>query len=143
MAKQKETPVGSNIVTYRDGSMVWFGVDLDQRGTQTKNSQGFNQDGTPKNPQEMVASTRAFTVVPNTEDGERVMIHFTRPMEKKVAITQKRRARAEAELDEEETQASADAAKVKKLAKKAGLSLPELAELLKENSIEDLVELLS
>ena len=131
MAKAKEVLVGNNIRTYRDGNIVWFGVDLSEEGIQTENSKTLGRDGKPKNPREMVASTRSFALSPAGDHGDTVMLHYTRPMEKRVAITSARKSRAVAELNEEESETSADVAQLKALAKSEGVSLAELVAMLK------------
>jgi hypothetical protein len=102
MTKAKQVSLGSNVVFQKVGSVVWFGVDTDQDGPQTKGSKGLDSKGKPKKPNEMVGSTGTYVVLPVT-DGEgrelNAMLHLTRPM----PVQALRKARAIRELAEEDT----------------------------------------
>lgn len=129
MANAKYDSIGQNVEFAEDGSYFYFRVDKSESCGQTKNSKGFNEDGTAKKPQEMVGSTRAFVVL-GTDTGERAMIHVIRPL----AVKAVRKARALRELDEDASEAGetqVDVAQLKALAKREGVSLSELVEMLK------------
>ena len=95
--KNKTVVVGNNVRYRQEGSVAWFGIDLDEQGEQTK---GSKEPG--KIPREMVGSTGSFTDIPGT--GGKLMLHYTRPME----VQQVRKARALRELEEEDTDLGAD-----------------------------------
>ena len=90
----KMVQLGTNVVSYQDGDMVWFGVDLSVQGQQSEGSKGLDRKGNPKTPNELVGSTRSYAPV---ADG-RVLIHFIRPM----TVQAVRKARATAELDNDD-----------------------------------------
>ena len=94
MAKKDAVQVGTNVISYQEGTVIWFGIDLAEQGAQTEGSKGLDKKGNAKTPNELVGSTRSY--VP-AGDG-RVLLHFIRPM-KVEAI---RKARAMRELDSEQ-----------------------------------------
>ncbi len=125
MAKaNKAQLMGTNVLFVKEGSIFWFGVDGDVQGQQSGGSKGFKTDGTPKQANEMVGSTGSYTGVPETDQGERVMLHLIRPMEHKAAVTATRKARAVVELHEDD--AKLDIATLRSLAEAEGCSITEV-----------------
>ena len=94
MPKKDAVQIGTNVQSYQEGSVLWFGVDLAEQGAQTEGSKGLDKKGNPKSPNELVGSTRSYVPV-----GEgRVLLHYIRPMK----VEDVRRARSMRELDSED-----------------------------------------
>lgn len=94
--QRKTIVVGQNVISFTEGSVIWFGVDTAVEGTQTEGSKGLDKKGHPKTPNEMVGSTRSYTGV---GDGK-LLLHYIRPM----TVQAVRKARAEREIEAEDTQ---------------------------------------
>ncbi len=94
-SKDTRQVIGQNVITYKEGSVVWFGVDLAESGPQTEGSKQVDKrTGQAKAPNELVGSTRSYTPI---YDG-RILLHYIRPM----TVQAVREARALREIANED-----------------------------------------